>query len=74
MLIVNHTYNYYTWELIQLCISARTSQVDPEADFSMIVTRQEKQQKHIMISRLFQVFSPVIILKEFILIRLYLRF
>lgn len=66
MLTVNHTYNCYTRELVQLCISARTVQTDSEVDFSRIVTKQEKQQKHIIISRSFQVFSHVIILKEFI--------
>lgn len=39
MLTVNHTYNCYTWELIQIRISARTVQMDTEVDFSMIVTR-----------------------------------
>lgn len=39
MVAVNDTHNCYAWELTQLCVSARTAQMDPEVDFSMTAAR-----------------------------------
>lgn len=39
MVTVSGTHNCCTWELTQLCVSARTAQTDPEADFSMAAAR-----------------------------------
>lgn len=39
MVAVNDAHNCYTWEPTQLCVSARTAQMDPEVDFSMTAAR-----------------------------------